>query len=219
MKLSTPRIVFVFLVVTVVCMSAWSDGVSPEVDYIGEGNITSYIYRAPSIRPVGWSKDGKYAYMERSVDNERGNIYIWYNIMDAVTDEKLESSTDDANWQTLLDKYGIDTTHNMEFLLFPVEIDGSVYQPEFDIQINNVDGPAAGSIFGFTVYMKKDEKSKKIFSISSEDYDYLACWSEGFFLSPFEKRIVVVIGTESRGWKGTSDIFFWLAGSHLSFGF
>ena len=201
-------------------------------------------YAHSILRPAGWSADGKFAFVNEQVVGGRGGVKFSYIIFDAVEDSIVETIKDDSfnwenridkenagkegyyftisygknkeSWNTLLTKYAIDSTHPPLLEQFPLLAGGIEYAPEFEFTYRDKEDPYysfTGSISGLKVSLKKDNLIKKIYS--NQELQSWNCWSGGYFYSPFEKRILIVIGTETPSSEGS----YILTGSHLQYGF
>lgn len=260
------RTIFFMAVLGWVAMGCKPDGRSqpaetvvntdPKADYPQEAAPMELIERCPletpdeddyrfhhphlmgTLMPLGFSVDGKFAYMyERAVEAEDG-YYLAFNVLDLVNDSVLlylrnPNEYDLWNWEQVMavmqptyvqqmQKYGIvmERVHRQDF---PI----STGKGDITIRVEKSVMPISEDRFNERFY-----KAVEVFlvnaggeekSILRRDYEseYMLEFSVCCYLkSPFEDRIVVIIEETSRGWEGPpSPMDYVIVGAHLTKGF
>jgi hypothetical protein len=181
--------------------------------------------------PVGFSKDGKFAYADMIPGGGRSNLVCRFSIMDLIEDRVLyevESEAEDVNdfsdfWRAnygsikkKMNEYGI--IENKPVLsLFPckngkdqikliVEKKSTEKDP-WERDIGELRIIAVSSILGKkTIYRKENS--------------YIDVTIEGYIRSPYEDRILVIVSQLRSGWEGPPDeLYLLIAGCHLTKGF
>ncbi len=213
-----------------------------------ENPFSKPISTITTLRPVGWSRNGKFAYITEEITDNGNGTLITYIIFDAVDDTYIDRLEDypedrevfdrtriyekdykfissfsemDKKWNTLLDKYEIDRDQNIELRQFPLIYDDFTYIPslEYDSSITDEEEyfhTCIGCFKGLTVYINKKNHKKRIHHNSE-----ILIWNSfygGYFISPYEKRILVLIGIQIPG-AWTTVISFIPVGCHLIYGF
>ena len=203
------------------------------------GSLNMHEY--PYARMWGWSRDGKAAYsIERAVDGRGGRI-IDFVILDLITDnivfELRMDSFDhddydgDYSFEDLFLMYNhlirdalqsnnIITGQSNEFLSFPFRRNNITYNSQI-IDPGYTDdeyGMFERVVSRYSVLVTADNRRKVVASLipvsSVTGYTYIC----GYFLSPFENRIMVVTAEEAWGFEGTR-LNFRFNGCHLGVGF
>ena len=201
--------------------------------------VSQSLYGFPEARIWGWSNNGKIAYsIETEVDG-RGGQKIDFVILDLVTDKTLYELKMDSfdhgedNGVTGEALYGLYrtviinalNTHNIirgaaAFLPFPLVKNNTTY----NAQIANIDYKSdeygffdrVVSKYNVTVAANGKTKTIGIFlpvrGVTGRVY---MC---GYFLSPFENRVMAAAAEEAWGFEGT-ELIYRFAGCHLGVGF
>ena len=203
------------------------------------GNLNMFEY--PYARIWGWSRDGKVAYsVERAVDGRGGRI-INFVILDLITDRKItELNIDSFDHDDYDGDYSYDDLFLMynhlildalgsnnivlgqrnDFRAFPFSRNNITYNcqiidPGFT---NDEYGMFERVISRYSILVTADNRRKIIASLIPVSrvtgYTYVC----GYFLSPFENRIMVVTAEEAFGFEGTR-LNFRFNGCHLGVGF
>ena len=176
------------------------------------------MYFASEIYPVGWSKDGHFAFVQKNEVAGRGGIKFSYFIIDSVTDKVAWNYIDDwidSNNTTIhqsikksknrfkkqLEKYEIVQNRGIDLHAFPLNHGDQKFFPEIEILKKKESHPFLGDIKSVSIFMNKNTKRKRIFL--KKDPGAFSYWITGYFASPFEKRILVGIGEEKWGHEGT----------------
>lgn len=204
-------------------------------------DIMAYSTRKPDgfftvseIFPVGWSRDGKFAYITKVSVGGRGGTLFTYFIVDTVTDKVVSEFEDDWSdssdvsieesirkkmdiYSSQMHKYKILEGEGVRFFNFPIKDGGKTYEAKLEVVNKADEDPFLGSIQQVDVFVTLDGSiSKRIYSKGdTRAYSY---WIAGYFLSPFEKRALVIIGEEKRAFEGTHGDFIF-SGCSLERGF
>lgn len=213
---------------------------------------TAGPFETASLEPIGWSRDGKFAYLT-AVPAEGVGGGPWFSlvIQDLIEDTVVFVSP--ADFQRSIDAPYLDTP---EFAAKPAETFWAYHQKEFQPMLDRFKiqwtGPAFATfplrLGGETVQAsltstrvmstdlgieqvkdyrislrKLTAKTVKIAatkSLTPEEGPFMEIQLLGCFLSPFENRLALVLGTVKRGWEGPPHVRdFFLIGSHLDVGF
>ena len=200
------------------------------------GVITGAFY------PIGWSKDGKFAYLFEPPDEDCGCYFAEVVIQDLRSDKIVwkerysnanapEPTEEDRN--TLWKKKGAEYTARFReqgieqldsfMLLHPsINFEGDVLTPKIDIRIKTdgnfmVDGTV-------TVSMTSRKHGSKV--VHRDIYrrrdtnGFRDAEISGSLVSPFEPRAAIVIVEVVRGWEGPPNVMqIKIAGSTLARGF
>lgn len=182
--------------------------------------------------PIGWSKDGKFAYYSEPGDEACGCYFAKLRILDLVSDKVLWSfdyngfdhqeedqknapkAINDlwrANRKLFSDKlreHGITPQGRFALLLFPISRGGDRLSADLKIKENKEeDGAAYGIVGQATLNLASRRNGKKIVF----DHNYLkgsnavlplAMKVLGYVKSPFEERVAVVMIEIYRGYEG-----------------
>ena len=191
------------------------------------------MYAVHEITPLGWSRDGAFAYIETEYVEGRGGVLFAYVVLDAVNDRVLWRYEDD--WpdsgdvelrvsmmkigellKAQLGRYGIIREEGVALQKFPLREAGMRFAPEIVLEKKVENDPFLGDIRSVSVYIYRDRVKKRIYY--RKDPGVLSYWIAGYFKSPFEPRILVAIGEERWGFEGTEGHFVF-SGCSLQRGF
>lgn len=203
---------------------------------------TSTTFLTASFYPIGWSRDGKFAYLVEPPDEACGCYFAEIVIQDLVTDkilwserysseslEKPEAENLATFWpkkqkqySAKLAKYGIRPISDPR-LIFPVlEFKDDQLTPKIDVRIKtDNDLEVIGNV---TVKLESKRRGSKVISRESYRKGQISGFRNaeiaGLLKSPFEDRIVVLIVEEHRGWEGPPNItLIRVSGAALKAGF
>lgn len=192
------------------------------------------------LYPIGWSKDGKFAYIIEPVDEGTGFYFITIAIQDLNSDKilwKFEYTTKDeiedkdlkTTWEEKyaeikekLNEHKIE--QEKKFALGKAEFDSEKNKFNLNVEANKIESPV---FFGMEVLENFAVKlsasglgTKEIFKQKEEDSRLVEALIVGQFKSPFEDRIAVLVSTEQIGYEGPPNtITFNLVGANLNKGF
>ena len=205
---------------------------------------------AGRIHPIGWSEDGKFAFLRVVTPQFKGRPIFEYRIFDAVRDEvvwELDDDTEDwpsddpemlrgaldIAWERMgetvsakLREYGIKQNHSTEFSAFPYRRDEELLTAVLTMvsEADPYDGTPMGPapypdlIAEYTVTLQSSRRGSK--RVTREDEIFaVAAWAEGYIESPYEKRIILLIGEKRMGFEMTPMLEYRFFGSHLGVGF
>lgn len=195
-----------------------------------------------SFYPLGWSRDGKFAYFVEPPDEACGCYFSELVIQDMRTDKvlwKKKYSSEDLDepdtmtlekyWPTKqkefeakLNFYKIIPLKNAELLFPSINHEGDVLTPKMHVNIKTddvyeVEGTA-------TLKMTSAKKgSKTLYQQIYRKKDtngFRAAEVSGILKSPFEPRVAVIVAQTIRGWEGPPHVIeLKIAGADLTTGF
>ncbi|MDR2870023.1 MAG: hypothetical protein LBV04_06215 [Deferribacteraceae bacterium] len=192
------------------------------------------------LRMWGWSPDGKVAYSEDYHD-DADQFKITFVIFDTVKDEAVITITNHADmWPQSYDADDADKiiqnlynereamitqalkTYDIRkatFTLqpFPLIKDGKSYEPILDISYLGEEEGAAVDYYSLYMQMTEDgtTKGKDLGGAGFASHSYYAVDVVGYFLSPFENRILVVTAAGATHYQIALNYH----GCHLGVGF
>ena len=188
--------------------------------------------------PIGFSKNGNFAYIVEYADEGLGNYMfglvitnlvnneeVWSWFTDPIVDKQLyREETWQKNYKTFKDKmnkYGLTQIRNIKMrdLYFSHSGNDFVVRLETKTQKDpdlNIDLVSKSDIF-----IKSPQLGEKhIISIDYEFSMYLGQQLAGCIISPFEDRVVIVLKNERWGYEGPPNVVeFEIYGTNLTTGF
>jgi hypothetical protein len=226
-----------------------------KLEAIAKRRFTSYRRQRPgedfgaeSFYPIGWSKDGNFAYYVEPVDEACNCYFARLDILDLKTDKVLWSFDYDsefideemkkqrpwsfdtlwkANQKLFSDKlreHGIEQQGRFQLLSFPIAYKGD--QLTADLKTKNKEKATEeeswyGIINKATLQMtSKSQGRKTILEQSYPEAMPLYVGVVGYVKSPFEPRIAVILMEITRGYEGPPHTGqVKIAGAHLETGF
>lgn len=203
---------------------------------------------ADGFYPIGWSRDGKFAYYFEPVDEECGCYFAELAIVDLRTDERLWHFKND--WQSRIDKEGKPIPddirklwerhqkefseklsehgiiQNARFSLLPATFSssGKSYTARV-VRLRGEDGDGLNRLRKLSLDLSSPTLGKKsLFTAEYKGDDMygapLDAGVAGVFKSPYEHRAAVVMLKVERGWEGPPHtVDVQIAGADLSKGF
>jgi hypothetical protein len=211
-------------------------------DYPGQAFYTENFY------PIGWSKDGNFAYYVEPVDEACGCYFAKLFIMDLKTDKVLwefehegDSLDEDkaagkpyslatlwrANQKLFTQKlreYRIEAQGPVSLRSFPATYAGDVVTADF--KTKEREGLGDQGIYGVVGNITLRLNSKRYGKKTVLDYTYkeegipLYVGLLGYVKSPFEPRIAIIMIEITRGYEGPPNVGgVIIAGAHLATGF
>ncbi len=198
-------------------------------------------YLTESFYPIGWSRDGKLAYLVEPPDEACGCYFAKFVIQDLKTDKIIWQDQytgeievkpeEDLNsfwpqrrkmYSAKLREHGIEPHRDFKLLGPRISFEGDVITPRIDIDITT-DGvfEVEGKV---TVNMDSKRLGTKVIRqdvYKKEDVNgFRNAEIAGVLLSPFEPRAAVIIVEELRGYEGPPNITrVKIVGSTLKTGF
>ena len=194
-------------------------------EYPGQAFLTENFY------PIGWSKNGNFAYYTEPVDEACGCYFAELFILDLKTDKVLwkfehrGDFTDDdrkagkpysfitmwrANQKLFsgkLREYGIEPVGRTPLLSFPATHDGDRLTADFKTR-NKAGLDEDARIYGVVGHLSLQLNSQRKGKKTVLDYSYmeeaipLYVGMVGYIKSPFEPRAAVILMEIYRGWEG-----------------
>jgi len=188
--------------------------------------------------PVGWSQDGKFAYIVEPADEACGCYFFDLYIKDMISDKTIWvwNYNDEGKGDNL------DKVWTKNYTIFAAQFKTNKIIQQASFRFNKPTFSYSGNQydiimelklkkdtdFGFDVMkeMKINVKSKQlgtknIYSYKEMEYAMvLHADVVGYIKSPYEDRIVVIHTEERRGYEGPPNVvYFKLTGCHLREGF
>ncbi|MEL7423551.1 MAG: hypothetical protein AAFN81_11200 [Bacteroidota bacterium] len=198
------------------------------------------------LYPLGWSPDGKFAFMLMKANEAVQNTTIHFIVQDMDSDEILEKQTfkasEEPGWteaadnysalgvwrkqetvyQDLIEKYQIRLGAGTDFMVLPM------LEEQHGISFATQDKMRQNALFGIQevdqhrlLANTAERQSKTICRQTMGKYDQvIASQPLGGFVSPFEDRLAVLDGLEKRGYEGPPNVLrLQLVGCDLKKGF
>jgi hypothetical protein len=188
-------------------------------------------FSADTFYPIGWSKNGNFAYYTEPVDEACGCYFAKLFILDLKTDKVLwkfehngDSTEEDMKagkpysfitmWRAnqklfsgKLKEYGIEPLGRTTLLSFPATYEGDRLTADF--KTRNKEGLGEDArIYGVVGYLTLQINSQRNGKKTVLDYTYtdeaipLYVGMVGYVKSPFEPRVAVILMEIYRGWEG-----------------
>ena len=203
-------------------------------DYIAPNSI----YIVGQLIPVGFSPDGKFAYVVEPPDEACGCYFFELHIRDLHTDkdvwlkkllyEGVSTEQWDRAWKEngkaiweQLHSHGI-VMANVTPSHFPIASDGSVLRLTIDRKyMPSPFLPDEKFIRHAQVYLSTDSfATKRVASLDYSDQSLIALDAAMYLHSPFEDRAAIILLRTKRGWEGPpSPIDYEVIGALLKTGF
>ncbi|MEA2561993.1 MAG: hypothetical protein QOH06_3497 [Acidobacteriota bacterium] len=184
--------------------------------------------------PLGWSRDGKLAYVYEPPDEACGCYFFRLVVQDLVSDKvlweyKYDSGdlTKPGEMSSMAEVWGANSKDfEARLRSFGIVRSDAVLQPlssrlEAAFHTSMVTENPFGFpyISAYEIEMRSPQGAKTIFKSGQLEPGPLKVSSPGYFASPFEERIAVVVQETWRGWEGPPHTArFRLVGCHLRTG-
>ena len=221
-------------------LSAQEFNIPPKLDLFQHSVSTTNrpLNTFPDVRMWGWSRDGKVAYSIEKENEGIGGKIIDFFILNLINDRVIFNlemiGYDDMSGlyipvEALYNLHRITIsnalrTHNIagernDFLRFPFRRNNI----EYNSQITGIERRSSEFGFGnvvsrYTVLVTADNRRKVIANFNVVNSETFEVYLAGYFLSPFENRILVVIAEEHWVW-GDGAITYRFSGCNLGVGF
>jgi len=204
-----------------------------ELSYIqNEGD-----FLADKFYPIGWSKEGMFAYITEPADEGSGFYLFELHVFDAVNNkiawswkpEESEEGDLASTWKNnyelfkeKLNEYQIEQNESFELKKGKTTFKGNEYQIVLDTKTEQ------DPDFGFEIIKEikisinsPELGTKQIYQSKADEYSMnIGAFVPGYILSPYNGRIVVLCQIEQAGYEGPPNIvYFELIGSDLLLGF
>ena len=165
---------------------------------------------------LGWSRDGKFAYIKENSGGGRGGSIYTFLVMDSLTDKiiyqkvidtydfysndksiDVDALMDNIVKNEIIPKYGIVYNPKVKFLTFPFRINGVLYTAEADVKKRpanrETDYTEKPVIVSFKLKITRTGTgTKTIRSANVDKNQYESIYVLGAIKSPFEEKIVVL---------------------------
>jgi len=201
-----------------------------------------HLYAVPDVEPVGWSRDGHFAYsLSRTLEGIGGTRYE-YRIVNAVTDEEAfferydetfeEPDTEsgegvrdlaavERRFTDALGRFGIVPDRGTAFRRFPLDTDHGIYDVEIESERARIETTPMDYIDSWEVRVVRRTATggttrKRI--TGGAEIRAASLTPLGAFVSPYEARMLVVVGREAYVFEGTEG-FLVTSGAHLTYGY
>lgn len=186
--------------------------------------VTSAKLLTESFYPIGWSRDGKFAYLVEPADEACGCYFADIVIQDLKTDKILwkerynsselenpEVEDLDSLWpkkrkvySAKLNQYRIEPIGDVQLMHPSINFEGDVLTPKLDIKIETDGGyEVDGTV---TLTMASTKRGSKIIRrdvYKKKDINgFRDAEISGSLKSPFESRVAVIVVEVMRGWEG-----------------
>lgn len=181
-------------------------------------------YLFQKFYPIGWSKDGKFAYVIEPADEAAGLYFFKLIIQNMINDKEVYRWEPDEDPET----GSVKQMWKDYQMTFAAALNEHKIIPQNDIKLlgtefNTEDGKYKVTIenqmetdpdFGFEVVkttnidIKSSELgTKRIYSYTEKNYNQcLGRIVQGVIKSPYEKRVAVLVKEELRGYEGPPNV-------------
>ena len=186
-------------------------------------------YGDAKFYPIGISQNGRLAYLSYLTNPQyiQWDFVIFDLLQDAVLRQRSSEPHDEATsplqfFQVAgitrdLKEYGIYLSESvLKPQPFPLQYDNDVYTAELKEKAS--DGDDYGMYTRHTIHLSSSNRGSKRLSEITDSF-YSDPVVEGYLLSPFEHRIVVVVRYKAAYVEGETAGLFILTGGHLLVGF
>jgi len=197
----------------------------------------------PIFYPLGWSQDGVFAFMEIRESAGRGGYQVSIRIIDLVQDNVVYNATeldwDNADivdlvfpedsdtiaryfarfWSEELTAAKVVTSDRENFNVFsplPIVFEDVSYFSRFDVIPRVEEDAIQGTIEAYDFWLMGDNNTSKL--VYSAEPRAVTVSAAGYFLSPFEPRVAIVLVEERYVFEG-NEPFALVTGSNMKVGF
>ena len=176
------------------------------------------------LKPVGWSKDGKFAYVVEYADEACGCYCMSLNIIDAKKNKQLwtteyndqgEKKDLSFYWSNkydsvkmMLNKYGIiQEDKKMELAPNVFEFDGRQYALNIKSNSNKEPDYGVDIVDEAEIFVKSSNKEVKVADCPiSKPSRMMSVLTTGFIRSPYENVIAILYNCERIGYEGPPHV-------------
>lgn len=178
--------------------------------------------------PIGWSRDGKFAYLVEPPDEACGCYFAQIVVQDLRTDkilweykhegEEAVEETLPAVWKkhqkefsSKLAQYGIVAQNRFPLQNSPIVYGSDQLTPELKVNMKTdggvIDIGVTGNVILQLISKQKGRKTLYEMKFDPEKYNsFLDAELSGSLVSPFEPRAAVVMIETYRGWEGPPHV-------------
>lgn len=188
--------------------------------------------------PIGWSKNGNFAYIIEPADEGLGNYMMGVVVISLISDEVIwdwwtEPGVDEElyreeiwkdnydEFKENLNEYGIIQQRDMELLDDYFVYDKQDFILRIEVERNDDNAMGIETVALSKTYLKSPQLGEKL--VAEKIYEESMILGQqvvGCFVSPYEERIAIVIKSERWGWEGPPNIVeYEIIGSNLLTGF
>jgi len=192
------------------------------------------------LYPIGWSPDGKFAYVivDRPVFRD-GYGFLWV-IADAVTDEVLWTRYDHSDqfdwhgetaplsiaWKrsvpaltAALAEFSVEAIDMVPVEPLPLRDGTDEYTAEISEQrVNPETSPYGNGVIGYTFTLRSKERGSKVL-VRRAGLFTTDIRVECYIRSPFENRVVFLVAESGNAYGGARFTDYTIVGAHLDVGF
>ena len=178
------------------------------------------IFILSRIIPLGFSHDGKFAYIIEPADEACGCYFFELHIQDLNSDKKLyqkrfmyEEVTSQKWYQAWNDhgEFLIKKIQAHDIVLtapkaqkLPIQTDSGTLQLRLDLEKKPDENMPNGEVVNLArVWLASDQLGEKRIASLRFPNNYVLGYEQGCYIkSPFEDRVAIVVLREDRGWEG-----------------
>ena len=229
------RQLIVFIIVSTVFAACKDDGSSDDQGNDSDKKFTSQQYNRPDselkyldtpgdrlydrLYFIGWSKDGKVAYITEPADEATGYYFFNFIILDSKTDKQLfewKIDVDDASyegslkqtWQNNKERFSEALNEHKIYPLkadikkFPFNVEDQTYSLSHDIEYEKHEYFPFDVVSRAEFFLQNDNQKKSIFQKKYDADLKLNVKATGCILSPYSNDALLLIAEEQRGYEG-----------------
>ncbi|MBQ3689443.1 MAG: hypothetical protein II937_06190 [Bacteroidales bacterium] len=201
-----------------------------ELKYCAQND--EYLYE--KFYPIGWSKNGLFAYIIEPVDEAAGLYFFKIVIRNMINDKEVwswqpEDEPEKGSVRQMWKDYGMMFTNKLNEYKIIQQKDQKLLGSEFSYKdkkfkvlienkLETDEDYGFEVVKGTNIFIKCPELGfKKIYSYTEKDYSLcLGKIIQGVIISPFEDRVAVLVKTEKRGYEGPPNVIEeFLVGANL----
>jgi hypothetical protein len=168
---------------------------------------------------IGWSKEGKAAYITEPADEATGYYFLDFIIIDTRTDEKVFEWTIDTGdasyegtlsqtWEKNKELFSRELNKHKIYPIeadmkkFPLNAEGQTYSLSHDIQYEKHEYFPMDVVSRAEIFLQNETKKQKIFTKKYDADLKLNVKGTYCVLSPFSDDALLLIAEEQRGYEG-----------------
>lgn len=193
---------------------------------------------ADRFYPIGWSKDGNFAYILEPADEGLGNYMIGVVIISLVSNEVLwdwytdpvvdEELYREEIWKKHYDEFkenlnehGIIQHRNIELSDSYFVYDNKDYMVHLEMEKSDKNSMGIETVNESKIYIKSPDLGEKL--IDEKIYEQSMILGQkvvGCLISPYEDRVAIIVKSERWGYEGPPNVVeFEIFGTNLTTGF
>ncbi len=188
--------------------------------------------------PIGWSKDGNFAYILEPADEGLGNYMMGIIIINLISDEVVWEWFSDPivdedvyredlwkkhykEFKQKLNKNGIVQVRNIKLLEPYFTHDKKDFIARLETKTEKDPDINVDLVSGCKIFIKSQKNGEKL--IAEKKYEASMILGQniaGCLISPFEDRVIVILKNERWGYEGPPNVVeYEIFGANLSTGF